>query len=319
MVSLADQLKNLKIPGKRSGAGSHSYSVLFDQSTAAKLDNEAVFNIGVSGFKQILSIDPLFVEYEEALFSRRTIQVQRVMLDRTQEKKLKKRIDDFLMLITPYLQLQSAKKCLEWLVRRFEINVFDQDALMRCILPFHETQMFASILQIITMDEQASVWDYILPKLKKNDGKLNTQTLIHHCFDNRSLLEFLCNFAEKAAHLMQKPEPPKSGLQIIFSFYARIMCGVAGQMKELNESMLSFFMPVLDTGLKSGVCDYVCSSYMVITILLSKGKLSKKVMKSLSIEVLKVSFECFLVFLNLEFACFTFKRYNFLYKQLYLI
>lgn len=292
MASLADQLKQLQIPGKRGLQTSpQRVSILFDKKTATTLDNDAIFNIGISGFDQLKTVEPLFLDYEETFFSKATVQVQRSMLEKSHEKKLKKRISEFLILLSPYLQLQSAKKCLEWLIRRFEIHVFDKDALLQCILPYHETQLFARILQIVSSEKIGSVWDHLLPKLKQGNT-LNIQTLVHHCFENKSLLLFMCDMAEKAAKLMERS--PRSGLQLMFSFYARLMCGVVDSITQLSEEKLSVFIPIIESGLTSGIEDYVCATYMLVTILLSKGQLKEKVTKKLLVQVIKVSFVSFI-------------------------
>ena len=128
MMSLAEQLKQLQIPGQAFArqSGVKKISLLFDQKTAAGLDNDAILAIGQNGFEELVNIDEVFSQFKEVLFSTNSLHTDRSMQDKTFNKKLRCKISNFLFLLSPYVQLKPAQKCLEWLVRRFLIHVFDK-------------------------------------------------------------------------------------------------------------------------------------------------------------------------------------------------
>lgn len=285
MTSLAAQLKELQIPGLQQTVGKVKHvSILFDKEVAATLDMESIYNIGIHGFSQLVSIDPVFLEYEEMLFSQKALHLQRTMESKEMNKKIEKVIKEFLMILSPYLQLQAGKKCLEWLVWRFQVHNFDRDSLMSCILPYHETQIFSRIIQHVHSSNYGTIWEHILPKLKKG-GTLNTRTVITHCFSNTNLLVFVFEMAELAVKLMKKK--PKSGFQMVFSFYSRILCGVINE-GSLRHDLATIVMTMIEYGLKSNCHDLVCGTYMAVTIVLSNNTFKAKVRESLMVNVIKV-------------------------------
>ena len=286
MTSLASQLKQLQIPGLQQVVGKVSHvSILFDKEVASTLDMESIFNIGVHGFSQLVSIDSVFLEYEEMLFSQKSLHLQRIMESKDVNKKIDKTIREFLMLVSPYLQLQAAKKCLEWLVWRFQIQNFNRDSLMMCILPYHETQIFSRIIQHVHTISYGTVWEHLLSRLKKG-GTINTQTLITHCHSNINLLSFVFDMTEYAVKLLKKK--PKSGFQMTFSFYSRILCGVINEGK-LKIDLVTKVMSMIENGLQSNCHDFVCGTYMAVTMFISNSKLKSKVKKSLMVYVIKVN------------------------------
>ena len=227
------------------------------------------------------------MDYEEFLFSQNVVHLQRVMEDKQFNKKLRRIINEFLLLLSPYLQLQPAKKCLEWLIRRFEIHRFDLDALLQCLLPYHETQFFTRVIQLIDVnDTEGNTWEYLIPKLKKGNA-LNMKTLVKHCSENTNLLNFVYEMANNATKLMKKK--PRSGLELIFSFYARVVSGVISSSDSgLSEHLIPFLMPMVETGLSSGSKHFICATYMILTMLVSNGVFKKKVRNDLLIHVIKV-------------------------------
>jgi len=288
MSTLAAQLKQLQIPGLHKDVSKPQHvSILFDKNVAATLDMESIYNVGVSGFDQMMTIEPILIDYQELLFSQKSIHLQRTMEDKSFNKKISKAIEEFLLLLSPYLQLQAAKKCLEWLVWRFEIHNFDRDSLLQCILPYHETQLFGRIVQLVHESNYGSTWEHLLLKLK-GGGIVNTRTIIKHCRENTNLLVFVYGMAEKAVKLQKKK--PKSGLGMIFSFYARTMCGVLGESSSYNlsESLLTKVLSMIHYGLASNCKDFICATYIVITMFASKSPLKRKALTSLIVHVLKV-------------------------------
>lgn len=288
-MSLSEQLKQLQIPGQSviQQICSKRVSILFDAPTAASLDNEAICNIGKSGFEELVSIDSLFNQFS-SFFDKESIRFQRNMITKKENKILKQKISDFLLYLSPYLLLKPTQKILEWLIRRFQIHIFDKDAFIGCILPFHESQIFARIIQLFGTKELGDMWDWLLPCQKEGAG-FNTQTLIKHCKDqrNRNLLSFIFKMASNANDALKLN--PKSGMKLYFSFYARTVTCVLDSYSTLKEGIVSFLLPQLHVGLQSRSKHFISASYMIVGMICLKTKLSKDVCKAFISTVLKVS------------------------------
>jgi len=105
MSTLAAQLKQLQIPGLHKDVSKPQHvSILFDKNVAATLDMESIYNVGVSGFDQMMTIEPILIDYQELLFSQKSIHLQRTMEDKSFNKKISKAIEEFLL---SYKQLRN--------------------------------------------------------------------------------------------------------------------------------------------------------------------------------------------------------------------
>jgi hypothetical protein len=45
--------------------------------------------------------------------------------------------------------LKPSGKALEWLIRRFRIHEYNVDAIIRAIIPYHETALFVTMVSIL--------------------------------------------------------------------------------------------------------------------------------------------------------------------------
>ena len=55
----------------------------------------------------------------------------------------------FLAPTLAFFLLKPAGKVLEWLIRRFRVQEFNIDAVVACILPYHETKAFVKMVSLL--------------------------------------------------------------------------------------------------------------------------------------------------------------------------
>lgn len=73
---------------------------------------------GCTGLEELLGIEPAFVEFEDTLFSRSSLTLERSVQSKEVNDKLDAGISLFLTRLSPYFLLKPAHKCIEWLVHR---------------------------------------------------------------------------------------------------------------------------------------------------------------------------------------------------------
>lgn len=93
-------------------------------------------------------------------------------------------------LVSPFLLLKPASKALEWLIRRYQIQDFSVDAVMSCILPYHETNIFIKFMSMIDFSSN-SRWKFLEPIAKKG-VPLDRPALIEHAKRDPGILKFVC-------------------------------------------------------------------------------------------------------------------------------
>jgi len=182
-------LKRLQIPGQfsqseRQGTSKTS-SFLFSGKDAGTLDLDSIYWISLNGLEELISMDPSFNKYTNTLFSEASRDFERSILTQEAVKKVDESISGFLCLLSPYFMLSPVHKCLEWLVRVYEIHKCNIDGLMECVLPYYETNLFARVVQILRLEDHASLWSWLSPIQKR--ARLS---LIQHCLSDGPFLSY---------------------------------------------------------------------------------------------------------------------------------
>ncbi|KAJ3340120.1 hypothetical protein HDU93_007345 [Gonapodya sp. JEL0774] len=165
--SLAKQLRaignasNTSHTGSAGTIGTGRASLLFEPEKAADMDIDQVYVVGIAGLHELSSkydpqdlvlphhSNPRFSAFESTLFSPTVKGVDRTQQTKADNAKLDSSIGIFLRILSPYCLDRSAWKALEWLIRKFRINEFNLEAILECILPFHETEFFVKMVTIL--------------------------------------------------------------------------------------------------------------------------------------------------------------------------
>ncbi|MGH0159593.1 UNVERIFIED_CONTAM: hypothetical protein FKN15_008290 [Acipenser sinensis] len=199
MTSLALQLKRLALPQNDSSLLSRKEvaSLLFDPKEAAGIDKDTFFAIGCTGLEELLGIESSFEEFQATLFSQASKGIERSVQNKEVNKQLDESLSLFLTRLSPYFMLKPAQKCLEWLIHRFHVHLYNQESLIACALPYHETKVFVRVIQLLKISEPTHRWNWLEP-LQKHGVHLARGTLITHCYKDLSFMDFICNLVTKA-------------------------------------------------------------------------------------------------------------------------
>ncbi|CAG0890703.1 unnamed protein product [Darwinula stevensoni] len=267
-TSLAQQLKRLAVPQTSLlSRDLRKASFLFDPNEAAALDRDVIFAIGVSGFEELVGLNPAFRGFEATLFNEASKTFQRAVQTSEDNKKLDKIINDFLLLLSPYFLLKPAHKALEWLVHRFYIHEFNKDGLLACILPYHDTRLFVRAVQMIRLEGQ---WAWLSP-LGREGIPLSKQVLFNRCAADLDFLQLVCNAMRRLVKKHKKINP--GVLQTAIGFYTTTLIGTIRECKKVKDTIVALVLPSVIQGLRSGLEDYVAGVYMVLAQLCRQTRL----------------------------------------------
>lgn len=287
MSSLSRQLQHLKVAGQPSSlhvAAKKRPSLLFDHEEAAGIDVEVIYDLGRNGLEELARIDISLHEYEENLFSEKCIGYERSTQGKEQLQQLDDAIGKFLQQLSPYLMLRAAHKCLEWLIRVFRITSYNVDDVMKCILPYHDTVLFARIVQLLPLKNKSSFWHWLRPS-QKNNSPLAKPTLIQHCISVPAFLNFVCDMAEQ------------SGNRIAVSFYCSTVIAVMTAVGLLQEWLVVMVIPHITSGLKASHDHIKAVNYIILAHMIQHTTLTDKVATSLLNLLAKV---CILIYYTYE-------------------
>ena len=289
MTSLARQLERLAIPGQpslRQLVSKKRPSLLFERREAADMDVDTFFSLGRNGLEELISIDPTFSQFEDALFHESCKEFERSVQTTDVLDELDRNLSLFLRRLSPYLLLKPAQKCLEWLVHVFRVHSCNVDAVVECVLPFYETKLFARVLQLLPLKAPSSPWHWLRP-LQRTGSPLSRLALVQHCLSDLSFLVFVCEMVPRALSV-HKRSPPGS-LHVVLAFYCSTVVLVLDKESVAGEEVVGRLLPYVLKGLKSRVVEYRAASYVIAGQLVSKTTLEERVSTSLLEAVTKVT------------------------------
>jgi U3 small nucleolar RNA-associated protein 10 len=269
-TSLAEQLRRLQTPQSSQFFDLKKRdSILFTTKEAATKSRETIFEIGISGLHELIELNPVFEDFQSTLFEITAKDVQRAVETKEVNVLLNKNIKRFMFHLSPYFMIPATHKCLEWLIRRFSINLYNKEEFLMLILPYHQTNMFVRCIQSMRFDDPTDKWDF-LAEVKKSSSPLSKYALWNHGATQPSFLGFIGKFTYDAI----KELANKAGsLQTMIAFYCTTLIGALDQASTINDNHILFIAKHLVKAYKSNNVDYAAAGYMITAQLLVKAKL----------------------------------------------
>uniref|UniRef100_A0A8C5VQD2 HEAT repeat-containing protein 1 n=1 Tax=Microcebus murinus TaxID=30608 RepID=A0A8C5VQD2_MICMU len=288
MTSLAQQLQRLALPQTDPSLLSRDAvaSLLFDPKEAATIDRDTAFAIGCTGLEELLGIDPSFEQFEAPLFSQLAKTLERSVQSKEVNKQLDENISLFLIHLSPYFLLKPAQKCLEWLIRRFHIHLYNQDSLIACVLPYHETRIFVRVIQLLKINNSKHKWFWLLP-VKQSGVPLAKGTLITHCYKDLGFMDFICNLVTKSVKVFAEYPSSSAKLRVLLAFYASTIVSALVTAEDVSDNIVAKLFPYIQKGLKSSLPDYRAATYMIICQISVKVTMEDTFVNSLASQIIK--------------------------------
>ncbi|NWW86868.1 HEAT1 protein, partial [Rhynochetos jubatus] len=289
MTSLAEQLKRLALPQNDPSLLNRSEvaSLLFSCKEAACIDRDTFFAIGCTGLEELMGIDPSFEVFQTSLFSSTSKGLERSVQSKAVNQQLNKNISLFLIHLSPYFMLKPAQKCLEWLIHRFHIHLYNQDSLIGCVLPYHETKLFVRVIQLLNIKSPTNKWHWMDP-IRKPGVPLARGTVITHCYKDLDFMDFICRLVAKSVKVVFSECPGNSAqLRVLLVFYASTIVSALGAAEKITDSIVSVLLPYIQKGLKSSIQDYRAATYMIISQMTVKVTVETSLVHSLMLQISK--------------------------------
>ncbi|KAG1661117.1 HEAT repeat-containing protein 1 [Nymphon striatum] len=288
MTSLANQLKKLAVPQTSSLLQDFKRSsFLFDTKEATSIDRDTVYALGVNGLKELETLNKAFKTFHSSLFSESSKLMERSVHTQAVNQNLDKEIKKFLILLSPYFLLRPAHKALEWMIYRFHIEKYNIDDLLACIIPYHDTNYFVRVIQMLDLKSPTHRWNWLMP-IQKPGVPLAKGTLFTHCYKDLGFLKFVCSLV--SISLQVHALHHSSCGHTVINFYVTTVIGSLEVADKVREEYVSILYPFLSAGLKSENKDCIAATYMVLCQLVRKIQLDKDWLEKLLHLLILVSF-----------------------------
>ncbi len=269
LSALASQLREIQQTDFAIGGVStvnHKYiaTFLFDEREATDIDNSAVLAIAKDGLAELKGLEPAFSKFELVLFGENTLEVHRATMTQEESDSLNTTIRTFLRLLSPFFMMKAAHKCLEWLIRKFRVTELNQDALMDCILPYHETVPFIRMVQIMYFADN-SKWSF-LHEVKKEAKVISRSFLARRALADRSLIDSTLECLEWMLFKHREAEYRKPATYL--SFFTMFLLDYIQVLPRVELSHVLHLYPITLRLVKiKRVPDASISSYMIMLAL----------------------------------------------------
>lgn len=146
--ALQSQLTNLKqktekpmLPGKST--------LLFNFKDAANINNEEAYYLGLHGLLTLSKTNYEFKSFISTLFISTAKYYNRETKLKEETDKVDSSINSLLPLLTCFFENNSCHKIIEFLLRVYQINLYNSDALILSFLPYHNYPSFIKLIQNI--------------------------------------------------------------------------------------------------------------------------------------------------------------------------
>ena len=198
-------------------------------------------SLQLTGFKDLVRLDPRFEPYARTLFARPTRATDRDTLDAAAAASLDASLASFASLASPHLLDPATGRALEYLVRRFRIGEAVPDALVRAALPHHGTHAFVRILRVC--DLEGTPWAWLAPAATAGTPVPRAE-LAARCVRDGAVLAAV---AAAAAPSHGRPPTPAA-----LSFYAVTVCEALAASPGLTDTTARALLPGVVLGLARG-------------------------------------------------------------------
>ena len=149
-----------------------------------------------AGFTELCRSDGRFEAYQKPLFSRGASETNRELQDKAFNDRLNVTIEGFLRLLSGRFATAAAARCLEYLIRRFKIHVYNVEAAVTCALPYHATAEFVKLVQLANLENTSFYW---LKGVKEKGAAPPRDGLVARCARDGAFLSFVCEAAAASA------------------------------------------------------------------------------------------------------------------------
>ncbi|KAK1285926.1 Uncharacterized protein QJS10_CPB20g01401 [Acorus calamus] len=261
-TSIGSQLKALKLfaieePQKRPHI---EPSVIFDAKEAADIDRKSILLIAISGLDALANVESRFGIYRSTLFRQGSLNEDRLYLREEENRKLDGLIASYLRLLSGYLQLPAALKTLEYLIRQYKVHLHptNVDELVLCALPYHDTQVFVRIVQLIDFGRNKK-WGF-LEGVKTSGAPCPRKVIVQQCIRDKGVLNAICNYASQSKDF-QEPKP-------VVCFCTAVVVEALGSVPALDSDTVLSIRPFVSRWLnpKSSM-DYKAGALMIVGLM----------------------------------------------------
>ncbi|KAJ1658740.1 snoRNA-binding rRNA-processing protein utp10 [Dispira simplex] len=244
-------------------------SFIFSEREAADIDLDTIYNLGHTGFDELVQLDTTLRSFENDFFSTSCKSIDRVQLTKSENKALNQKLGRLLEHLAPHFLISPTGRVLEWLIRRFRIQDFNAEQILLAFIPYYGTSQFMRLCKLIDFKvHHRSLWSFLAPYQHENIT-MSPKALAEIFKKNRDLLGYVHKSLLRAdsAGIRYRTQT---------NFYLSLLLNLLMATPTLNEQQVHIYLPyVFELGMNSSE-DLVLVGFMLLSQLMSRTELSSE-------------------------------------------
>ena len=243
-------------------------SILFSEKEASDLDLRTIREVGLKGLHELQKKDgegDFWLSMEVELFPFDGSMVEEY--DRSLKTKAENdKLDVQLMRVLRRLSVHYGETCahqlMEWLIRAYRVNEMNIEAVMSCILPWHETAAFVRTVQTIFFQD-GDKWGFLYEKVKRDASAITREFLAKRAVVDASVLQSVFYTVQ---WLYQQGQQP----QMYCSFWLELsLCMVS--LMQAEPKPLYALLPLCESAARSRPYEHLqIAGYVLFAALMQK-------------------------------------------------
>lgn len=168
-------------------------SFLFDIQEAAHIDVGTLYSLAQSGINDISSLTPQITKFIETLFSPSSKTFNRFTQTSDELKQVDNDLAEILFILCPQFLHPSCHRILEYLIRVYDIHIYQRENIIEGLLPYIESPLFVRFAQLLNL-ESHPIYSFLDPRVRKGN-LLQRDLLIAEIAKSSKLLERICSYS----------------------------------------------------------------------------------------------------------------------------
>ncbi|ODV64228.1 snoRNA-binding rRNA-processing protein UTP10 ASCRUDRAFT_79120 [Ascoidea rubescens DSM 1968] len=269
----------------------HSVSLIYDPKVAATQDFESIYAVAYESLLDLETLDKRFSKFKLSLFAESSISIDRNVQTAEALSNLNNGIDLFLNILFSSNQFPNNKdtlNCLEWLIRRFNINIHKSnvESLLINILPYYQNPIFPRIVSLAHVSNLPPLFNWLAPFKKQSAQKMSLVAILK-AFQDFDFLKLYISYltAKIKKNLQYKQE---------LIFFIKIVLSLLS-INSKNQDYLTQITPIIlqfsSLLLNSSNLDNQITAHTILPVLSATSPLASEVIDAVVETILSSTYK----------------------------
>ncbi|CAL6041592.1 Conserved_hypothetical protein [Hexamita inflata] len=279
MSLLQQQLNSLqleKITTLASGMRKQAPSLIFG-ANAKQVPMQTVYEISLAALHELQTHSELFQQFESSIFAASAINFDRDVSDVDTVKKIDQEIKKFLKVLVGHFQYNCAINALEFLIRRFRIDLHFSEELFYYLLPYHDLETFG----LLTKQVKINCLEGVEQSFPMPRNQMYSFFIKNNYFQLQKLFEVAANLTHSGKLVYSK---------FLYTLCMEMLSQKSGNIQELIRKCLEFALSDIKKKIQTEI-KYYCMSLVVICCVNHRDVVSTVFIDKFVMQVLESKIE----------------------------